>query len=76
MVRRALSFGLAAVVAVFTVSVTSGVRAQVPASGGTAPTLFSTKDYRQDRDRWTDPAYYLFNSARELTDMQVDNRFG
>ena len=22
------------------------------------------------------PAYYLFNSARELTDMQVDNRYG
>ena len=39
-------------------------------------TLFNTKDYRQDRDRWTDPAYYLFNTARELTDMQVDNRFG
>jgi hypothetical protein len=39
-------------------------------------TLFTTKDYRQDRDRWTDPAYYLFNSSRELTDMQVDNRFG
>jgi hypothetical protein len=39
-------------------------------------TLFTTKDYRQDRDRWTDPAYYLHNTARELTDMQVDNRFG
>ena len=39
-------------------------------------TLFTTKDYRQDRDRWTDPAYYVYNTARELTDMQVDNRFG
>jgi hypothetical protein len=39
-------------------------------------TLFTTEDYRQDRDRWTDPAYYLYNTARELTDMQVDNRFG
>ena len=39
-------------------------------------TLFNTEDYRQDRDRWTDPAYYLHNTARELTDMQVDNRFG
>jgi hypothetical protein len=38
--------------------------------------LFTTKDYRQDRDRWTDPAYYLFNTSRELSDMQVDNRFG
>ena len=40
------------------------------------PTLFTTEDYRLDRDRWTDPAYYLYNTARELTDMQVDNRFG
>ena len=39
-------------------------------------TLFSTPDYRQDADRWTDPAYYLYNTARQLTDMQVDNRFG
>ncbi len=39
-------------------------------------TLFTTEDYRQDRDRWTDPAYYRYNTARELTDMQVDNRFG
>lgn len=39
-------------------------------------TIFTTRDYRQDRDRWTDPAYYLFNTARELTDMQVENRFG
>jgi hypothetical protein len=39
-------------------------------------TLFTTKDYRQDRDRWTDPAYFVFNTARELTDMQVDTRFG
>ena len=39
-------------------------------------TLFNTPDYRQDRDRWADPAYYLFNTAREITDMQVDNRVG
>jgi hypothetical protein len=39
-------------------------------------TVFTTKDYRQDRQLWTDPAYYLFNTARELSDMQVDNRFG
>ena len=40
------------------------------------PTLFTTEDYRTDRTRWTDPAYYLYNTARQLTDMQVDNRFG
>jgi hypothetical protein len=39
-------------------------------------TLFNTEDYRRDGARWTDPAYFLFNTARELTDMQVDNRFG
>ena len=39
-------------------------------------TIFTTPDYRQDRARWTDPAYYLHNTARQLTDMQVDNRFG
>ena len=39
-------------------------------------TLFTTDDFRRDRDRWTDPAYFLHNTARELTDMQVDNRFG
>jgi hypothetical protein len=38
--------------------------------------LFTTTDFRQDRERWTDPAYYRYNTARELTDMQVDNRFG
>ncbi len=39
-------------------------------------TLFNTEDYRKDQGRWTDPAYYLYNTARQLTDMQVDNRFG
>jgi hypothetical protein len=39
-------------------------------------TLFTTEDFRKDQARWTDPAYYLNNTARELTDMQVDNRFG
>lgn len=47
----------------------------VVVAGQQQTTLFNTRDYRQDRDRWTDPAYYLYNSARELTDMQVDNRF-
>jgi hypothetical protein len=41
-----------------------------------AQTLFTTEDYRKDRERWTDPAYYRYNTARQLTDMQVDNRFG
>jgi hypothetical protein len=51
----------------FTMSVASGLGAQ---------TLFTTEDYRQDREHWTDPAYYEDNTARELTDMQVNNRYG
>jgi hypothetical protein len=47
--------------------------ATIPAGG---QSLFTTQDYRKDQDRWTDPAYYLNNTARELTDMQVDNRYG
>ena len=30
----------------------------------------------QGRESLDRPAYYLYNTARELTDMQVDNRFG
>jgi hypothetical protein len=39
-------------------------------------TLFNTTDYRKDQALWTDPAYFLYNTARQLTDMQVENRFG
>src|SRR5688572_8548132 len=62
MIRTALAL------VVVSVSLTTTARAQT--------TLFTTKDYRQDRERWTDPAYFLHNTARELSDMQVDNRFG
>jgi len=46
------------------------------ASGLTAQTLFTTPDYTQDQALWTDPAYYNFNTARELTDMQINDRYG
>jgi len=55
--------------------VTLSLAAVLPAQT-TQPTLFTTADYRKDQARWTDPAYYLYNTARQLTDMQVDNRFG
>ena len=41
-----------------------------------AQTIFTTEDFRQDREHWTDPAYYRNNTARQLTDMQVDARYG
>lgn len=45
-------------------------------TGANAQTLFTTEDFRKDRERWTDPAYYLHNTAREISDMQVENRYG
>jgi hypothetical protein len=48
----------------------------VPAIPAAAQTIFTTKNFRQDRERWTDPGYYLHNTARELSDMQVENRYG
>ena len=41
-----------------------------------AQTIFTTEDFRQDRALWTDPAYYLNNTASELRGMQVDARYG
>ena len=52
------------------------VIAIVLSSGISAQTLFTTEDYRQDAEHWTDPAYYNYNTARELTDMQVNTRYG
>src|SRR5689334_22590050 len=60
----------AAAIIVLVAGLAVAAAAQVP------DTLFSTSDYRRDQARWTDPAYYLFNTARQLTDMQVENRFG
>lgn len=42
------------------------------AFSATAQTLFTTEDFRQDRERWTDPAYYLNNTVDELRGMALD----
>ncbi len=46
------------------------------ASPGLGQTIFTSEDFRQDRVLWTDPAYYRNNTGRELTDMQVNTRYG
>lgn len=89
MTRRlpTLAIGFAVAVSACSVLMVALPSAQTARRGGAPPaartpappaerTLFNSPDYRQDRDRWTDPAYYRFNTARELTDMQVDNRYG
>ena len=37
-----------------------------------AQTLFTTEDYRQDRELWTDPAYYRNNTIGQLRGMAFD----
>jgi hypothetical protein len=34
-----------------------------------AQTLFTTRDYKQDRELWGDPAYFNHNTARDFLDM-------
>lgn len=36
------------------------------------PTLFTTADFRQDRDYWTDPAYFRNNTIGQLAGMSFD----
>lgn len=47
-------------------------------SGPTAAqTIFTTEDFRQDREHWTDPAYYRNNTVEELRGMALDlNTYG
>lgn len=42
----------------------------VPAAAQT--TIFTTTDFRQDRDRWTDPAYYRHNTPGQLRGMAIN----
>ena len=41
-----------------------------------AQNIFTTEDFRQDRELWTNPNYYGNNTMFELGEMQVENRFG
>jgi hypothetical protein len=47
-------------------------------TGGTttAQDIFTTEDFRQDRERWSDPAYYRNNTIYEIRDMDRDAHFG
>lgn len=44
--------------------------ASVPAASQT--TIFTTTDVRQDRERWTDPAYYRHNTVGQLRGMAIN----
>ena len=47
-----------------------GLSLSVPAAAQT--TIFTTTDFRQDRDRWTDPAYYRNNTPGQLRGMAIN----
>lgn len=39
------------------------------AASASAQTVFTTSDYRQDRERWTDPSYFNHYAAREVSNL-------
>src|SRR5262249_57136741 len=47
-----------------------GLLLSVPAAAQS--TIFNTKDFRQDRELWTNPAYYLNNTVGQLRGMAID----
>ena len=47
-----------------------GLSLSAPAAAQT--TIFNTKDFRQDRALWTDPAYYRNNTVGQLRGMAMD----
>jgi hypothetical protein len=56
-----------------TVSIAALVAAlSAPALAAAQTTIFTTTDFRQDRDRWTDPAYYRNNTVGQLRGMAID----
>jgi hypothetical protein len=51
----------------------AGLSSSCPAG---AQDIFSTRDFRQDRERWSDPAYYRYNSADEMREMDQATAYG
>jgi len=49
-----------------------GVSLSVLAAQSAKPTIFTTTDFRQDRDLWTDPAYYRNNTPGQLRGMAIN----
>ena len=49
-----------------------GLSLSVPAAAQTQTTIFTTTDFRQDRDHWTDPAYYRNNTPGQLRGMAIN----
>ena len=45
-------------------------------SSAVGQSVFTTEDFRRDRDHWTDPAYYNNNSVDELREMDTVAVFG
>ena len=59
---------------IFIAAVLVGLSLSVPAAAQT--TIFTTADFRQDREHWIDPAYYRNNTVGELRGMAFDHDSG
>jgi hypothetical protein len=44
----------------------------LPFAAAAQTTIFTTEDFRKDRDRWTDPAYYRNNTVGQLRGMAIN----
>ena len=59
-----------------TAKITALVMGILPMVPGTAQDIFTTEDFRADREHWADPAYYRNNTVFEIRDMDRDSDFG
>ena len=67
--RRTLT--AAAATATLIVALSSAVSSGAPAPAATQVTLFNTKDFRQDKALWANPAYYRNNTPGQLRGMAI-----